>query len=111
MNLGKVMNRRCIVLGLFYAAIRASAATCDGAVGEWKWFNGGSVTFTSQNVVLMNGKAEGQWSCSDPARALITVRWKGGFVDNLTVSANRMTGKNQQGVLVSADRKPAAPHK
>lgn len=93
------------------APASALAAGCDGAVGDWKWFNGGVVTLTQQKTVLMNGKAEGKWVCSDPNRAALVVRWNAGFVDTLTVNANRMTGKNQQNVPISAERKMTVPHK
>jgi hypothetical protein len=96
---------------LLLAPVLAFAANCDGAVGDWKWFNGGTVTLTQQKTVLMNGKPEGKWTCSDPNKNTVVLRWNGGFVDNLTVAANRMSGKNQQGVTVSADRKTAVARK
>ena len=102
------MHRLLVLLVL---PIASQAAGCDAAIGEWKWFNGGSVMLTPQKTVLMNGKPEGRWECSDPNRGTTMVRWKGGFVDSLNVAGNRMTGKNQQGVSVSAERKNASPHK
>ena len=97
---------------LFFVATAVTlGANCDGAVGEWKWFNGGTVVLTPQKTVSMNGKVEGKWTCSDPNRNGLVVRWNGGFVDTMMVNGNRMTGKNQQGVAVSADRKAAAGHK
>lgn len=92
---------------LFALPVLVHAAGCDAAIGDWKWFNGGTATLTAQKTVLMNGKQEGRWECSDANKAITVVRWKGGFVDTLSVAGNRMTGKNQQGISVSADRKGA----
>lgn len=100
------MNRTILLL-LFLTPASALAAGCDAAVGEWRWFNGGNVTLTPQKSVLMNGKAAGKWDCVDPKRTATVLRWNAGFVDNVTVSGNRMTGKNQNGVPISADRKIA----
>ena len=108
-NLVSKMNSVNKTLGfLLFLPGLALAANCESAVGDWKWFNGGTVTLTRQQAVLMNGKGEGKWTCSDPNRTAVVVRWNGGFVDNLTVNANRMTGKNQQGVPISAARKSTA---
>jgi hypothetical protein len=96
---------RALVTLLFLARGLSAATGCDAAIGDWRWFNGGTVTMTQQKTVLMNSKAEGKWTCSDAARGAIVVRWNGGFIDNMTVAGNRMAGKNQQGVAVSADRK------
>ncbi len=104
------MNR-VVLLSVFMLPALVQAAGCDASVGTWKWFNGGSVTLTPQKTVLMNGKPEGKWDCTDPKRGLTTVRWNAGFVDTLTVDGNRMTGKNQQGIPISADRKPQSSHK
>ena len=93
-------------LTLFFALQAISlAAGCDAALGSWKWFNGGSVTLTPQKTLLMNGKPEGKWDCSDPKRGVTVLRWNGGFVDTVTITGNKMTGKNQQGNPVSAVKK------
>ncbi|MCU1261309.1 MAG: exported protein of unknown function [Bryobacterales bacterium] len=102
---------RAILTLLLLSSASAAAAGCDAAIGDWRWFNGGSVTITQQKTVLMNGKAAGKWDCADPKRGATVVRWDAGFVDNLTVAGNRMTGKNQQGVPVSADRKTTTARK
>ncbi len=99
------------LLLLFVLPSLSYAAGCDTAIGQWKWFNGGSVTLTPQKAVMVNGKPEGRWECSDPNKGTTIVRWKGGFVDYVNVAGNRMTGKNQQGVAVSADRQTAPPRK
>ncbi len=108
-NKKQTLNRALIYLFLTPASV--FAANCDGALGEWKWFNGGTVTLTPQKTVLMNGKAEGKWTCSDPNHDALVVRWNAGFIDNLAAAGGRLTGKNQQGVPISASRKPAAAHK
>jgi hypothetical protein len=96
---------------LLLAPVSAFAANCDGVAGDWKWFNGSTVTLTQQKTVLKNGKPEGKWTCSDPTKNIVVVTWNGGFVDNLTLAANRLTGKNQQGATITADRKTAVAHK
>ena len=89
----------------------AQAAGCEASIGDWKWFNGGSVTLTKEKTLLMNGKPEGKWECADQKRGATILRWNGGFVDTVTVTGNRMTGKNQQGAPVSADRKTSPARK
>ena len=95
------------------AGIPAFAAGCDAAVGEWKWFNGGTVTLQPNQGLLYDGKASGKWECTNGARGALTLRWNAGFVDTMTVSGDRMSGKNQKGVVVTATRrgKAAVPHK
>lgn len=98
---------------LILAALPVFGAGCDAALGEWKWFNGGVVTFQQKNVLLYNGKPSGSWECTNATRGALTLRWTAGFVDTITVTGDRMAGKNQKGVVVSATRrtgKPAAGH-
>ena len=104
------MIRLILLCGLGLPGM-AGAAGCDASIGVWKWFNGGSVTLTPQKTVLMNGKPAGKWECADANKGTTVIRWTAGFVDTVTVGGNRMTGKNQQGVAVSADRQTAPSHK
>src|SRR5438132_342799 len=75
-------------------------AGCDAAVGEWTWFNGGVRTIRQNQTIEINGKPAGKWECTNAGRGVVTLRWNAGFVDTLTVTGDRMSGKNQQGVVV-----------
>ncbi|MGI8743488.1 MAG: hypothetical protein ACR2NN_13145 [Bryobacteraceae bacterium] len=94
---------------LFLIGVPAFGAGCEAAIGEWKWFNGGAITLQANNILISNGKAEGKWECTNASKGAITLRWKAGFVDTLTVSGDRMSGKNQHGTVVSATRRVIKP--
>lgn len=87
----------------------AFGAACDAAIGDWRWFNGGIVTFQPNKTLLYDGKAGGKWDCTDPAKAGLTLRWNAGFIDTMTVTGDKMTGKNQRGTVVTATRRVAKP--
>ena len=66
---------------------RAYAASCDAIVGEWTWFTGGVVTINANGTVVHEPGNDGTWSCTDPARGVVTLRWRlGGYVNILAVS-------------------------
>lgn len=82
----------------------AYGAGCESAVGEWKWFNGGNVTLQQNQTIVVGGKLAGKWECTNPARAVLTMRWNAGFIDVMTVAGDRISGKNQHGAIVSGTR-------
>lgn len=94
---------------LFLIGIPAFGAGCEAVLGDWKWFNNGIVTFQANNTLLYDGKAGGKWECTNAAKGAVTLRWNAGFVDTMTVAGDRMSGKNQKGIAVSATRRPAKP--
>lgn len=100
----RLKNPICLLPLLFSAP--AFAAGCDAAVGDWKWFNGGVISIQQNQTVMAGGKPAGRWECSNAARSLLTLRWDYKYVDTLTVTGDRIIGKNQQGAVVSGTRIP-----
>ena len=84
-------------------------AGCDAGVGDWKWFNGGVATIQKNQTLLRDGKLAGKWECSDAGRGVLTLRWDAGFVDVVSVSGDRLSGKNKQGVNIWGTRVNRAP--
>jgi hypothetical protein len=77
-------------------------STCGAVVGEWGWFNGGSVTISADGTTAHAGE-RGSWHC-EGRTAVIT--WNAGWVDRLRLSLDSRTlsGANQFGVPVSGTR-------
>lgn len=96
------------LLTAFLLSCPVFAAGCQSVTGDWDWFTGGVVTFASRNGVLYNGTQLGTWTCTDPARNTFTIRWTPtGYVDTITISGNRASGKNNAGVAASGTRRVA----
>ncbi|MGD0223196.1 MAG: hypothetical protein ABSF71_12730 [Terriglobia bacterium] len=91
------------------AGTNAYPAGCDGLVGTWNWFTGSVVTFRADHAILYDGNQAGKWECTDAAHGSAKLRWNAGYIDTVTLSGDRISGVNQQGVPVSGTRKPAAP--
>ncbi len=96
--------KNLIYLLPLFGSVPAFSAGCEAAVGDWKWFNGGVVSVQQNQTIAMGGKPAGKWECTNAARSLLTLRWAAGFLDTLTVTGDRMSGKNKQGVTVSGTR-------
>ena len=84
----------------------------DGLVGSWRWFNGATVTCSQDGTCTASNGFHAKWSCTDPA-GRFEIQWsrKGKnveFVDSMSLSGDgqNITGKNQFGGSVSANRKP-----
>jgi tetratricopeptide (TPR) repeat protein len=95
-----------IALGLLVCG-RAFASDCAALEGDWTWFTGAVMTLRDDHPVLANGKQAGTWQCKDTTRGAATIHWVNGFVDSISVSGDRISGKNQKGYPVSAQRKAA----
>jgi hypothetical protein len=87
-------------------------------VGQWKWFTGGVVTIYSNGKVKGSDGNYGTWTTNGSQNGFI-IHWvKNGAIDKVTITGNHITGKNQNGTVVTATRilpkKPApvvSPHK
>jgi hypothetical protein len=93
---------------LLLSGVQMFGAGCDTLKGEWNWFTGGVVTLKDDHAVLYDGKPAGRWECTDNGGSTAKLHWSSGFIDSITVSGDRISGVNQQGVPISATRKPAA---
>ncbi|MDQ2947087.1 MAG: hypothetical protein M3Y27_14285 [Acidobacteriota bacterium] len=82
----------------------AFSGACDAAIGDWKWFNGGVISIQQNQTLAVGGKPVGKWECTNAQRSLLTLRWNSAYVDTMTVSGDRISGKNQQGAAVSGTR-------
>ena len=104
----RLRNLICLLPLLLSAP--AFSAGCDAAVGDWKWFNGGVISIQQNQTLTVVGKPVGKWECTNAARSLLTLRWNSPYVDTMTVTGDRISGKNQQGAAVSGTRinKPKA---
>lgn len=98
----RLKNLICLLPLLLSAP--AIGADCDAAAGDWKWFNGGVITIQQNQTLVVGGKPAGKWECTNAARSLVTLRWNVGYVDTMTVTGDRISGKNQQGAVVSGTR-------
>ena len=89
------------------AGTNAFPIGCDGLVGTWNWFTGTAVTFRADHTILTDRNRVGTWECADPASGTAKLRWNAGFIDTVTISGNRISGTNQQGVHISGTRRSA----
>ena len=62
---------------------RVNAASCDAIVGKWTWFTGGVVTINANGTVVHEPGNDGTWSCTDPARGVVTLRVASGRLVNI----------------------------
>lgn len=93
----------------------AAADLCDRIVGDWAWFIGGKVSFsTGAGVRWMpptnaTPPAVGRWSC-EPGSGTYTVTWQNGFIDTLSLSSDgiRLGGTSSTGVSVWGRRMSGA---
>lgn len=91
----------------------ASASPCGAIVGQWRWFTGGVVTINPDGTMVYAGANDGVWTCTDPSRNAVTLRWRqGGFVNRLVLSADgtRLSSTDTSQSYVSAKRIGAASH-
>jgi hypothetical protein len=99
----------------FAAAGSAADAACDRIVGDWAWFIGGKVTFSSGARVrwtpAISGMppAVGTWNCA-PGSGVYTVIWQNGFIDTLNLSPDgaKLSGTSSTGIPVSGQRTSGA---
>lgn len=111
-TLGLPLLLAIAVCGCSDATGDASAATCNNVVGEYKWFIGGKVAFSSRGTVRWMPAvasippATGTWTCSDFGTYKVT--WENGFVDTLNLSADGSTlsGLSSTGIAVTGTRGP-----
>jgi hypothetical protein len=81
----------------------------DPLVGDWKWFTGTVVSFSSKGEAVNSNGHKGTWERL-PTRVSdyqYTINWEGGrFVDTVTLSKDRksIAGSNQLGGSITADR-------
>ncbi|MGA8259028.1 MAG: tetratricopeptide repeat protein [Arenicellales bacterium] len=89
----------------------AAAGVCDGVLGKWDWFNGGTVTFSEDKRAAFDPGStglphgHGTWTC-DAASGIYSITWAPGFVDTFTLSAdgNTLSGRNTTGIQISGTR-------
>lgn len=78
----------------------------DPVVGAWRWFNGTTVMVNANGTVQDSLANHGTWVYDEGGRAYV-LRWKiGGWVDTmrLSVGADKLEGRNQQGARVHGTR-------
>ncbi len=86
-----------------------SELACDRIVGDWAWFLGGTVNFTSKSRVRWQppggSPATGTWTCV-PGTGKYIVTWENGFIDTLDLNADgtQLSGVSSTGVAVSGRR-------
>ena len=84
----------------------------DPIVGRWQWFNGQVMVFDPGATV--NGETQNRWRLADPRERKYEVRWAAGrFVDTLVLAPDgkRLSGQNQEGVRVTAERLAPVPRR
>ena len=93
-----------LCLFLPFSVLPVFGAGCEAAVGQWQWFNGGVISIQPNQTIVAGGKPAGKWECTNAGRGNVTMRWSVGYIDILTVTGDRLSGKNQQGAAVSGTR-------
>ena len=88
-------------------------ARCNAIVGRWRWFNGINVDFFSNGLwKAVNQEGAGRWFCEKSkfhggvTGSVVVIPDRGKWQDTVRVSTDgkSLSGKNQQGVRVSATR-------
>jgi hypothetical protein len=77
---------------------------CDDYLGNWYWFTGTIVTFTADHRISSGGRPVGTWECSEPQKHAATLRWDSHFIDHVTLTRDQISGVNQAGYKVWANR-------
>jgi len=73
---------------LLIVSVLPAAGACDGFVGRWMWFVGGEVTASANGAFVQRSGNSGTWTCTDAARGIVTMRWKNGFVNTMSISVD-----------------------
>lgn len=94
----------------FVETMAINAAGCEGIIGQWRWFNGATVTCSDEGTCTATNGFSGPWRCLD-ASGKFEIRWGRGeqqamYIDTLHLSMDetQLTGKNQLGAGLSASR-------
>ncbi len=85
---------------------RMLPAACNDIIGRWRWFTGRSVDFFANNRwKTLDGRDGGTWQCN-PDGSIVVTPDRGTWQDTVTIAGdgNSLSGKNQNGVSVSATR-------
>ena len=92
------------------AGSAGSRAGCAAVVGTWRWMNGAEVSCLADGSCTASNGFSGVWRCLDPS-GRFEIQWArpgqpSQFVDSVDISADgrRLSGRNQYGVGVSAER-------
>ena len=83
-----------------------SQPKCDDIVGNWKWFVGPQLTIKADHT-FSNGENSGNWESKNAPERRYVLRWDvGGFVDEVTLSADgkKLAGTNNNKNGVSGER-------
>ena len=106
------------VLALGFAAVPGSSAAgngaCERVLGEWHWFDNGTVTFTSDRKAVWRSPLIGEightanWQCETRTGA-VTLPWTNGFTDVMTLSLDgrSLQGRKLLGITVDDVRETA----
>jgi hypothetical protein len=76
---------------------------CSQVIGDWAWDTRAfPATIYKDGKVVANDNTQeirAKWTCINPTKGQIVVRWNTGFTDTLTLSSdnNRLTGANDKG--------------
>jgi hypothetical protein len=108
------MTRLLVVAFLLIAPlIQESQPRCDDVVGNWKWFVGPQLTIKADHT-FSNGENSGNWELKNASERKYILRWDvGGFVDEVTLSADgkKLVGTNNNKNSVSGERAGACQAK
>ena len=90
------------------SAIAADPTSADPIVGRWRWFNNRIYVFNADGTTTPN---EGRWTCVSPNQIprKYVIDWKEELnIDTLYLerSGAKLSGKNQKGRHITADRLP-----
>ena len=92
-----------VSIGVFKTALGAESN--DPITGQWKWFTEETKTFHADGSIAKDGT----WRCVNPGgipRKYVIVWSEGKYVDTVVLGndGNHLSGKNDEGVEVSAER-------
>ena len=102
------MMRSMVFALILFAPFLApqSQQKCSDIVGTWKWFVGPQLSINADHS-FSNGENSGNWELISATERKYTLRWDvGGFVDQVTLSADgkTLTGTNSSQNKVSGER-------
>ena len=91
------------------SAATSTSASGEPLVGEWRWFNGATISVRANGTLQGTNNQRGKWVREPNNRYVLT--WDEGWIDRVLLSADnrKLQGSNQNGTQISAERIGNAP--
>ncbi len=107
----QLFDMRAVSSGNGYGPSTSTATSSSGEplVGEWRWFNGATISVRSNGTLQGTNNQRGKWTREQNNRYVLT--WDEGWIDRVLLSPDnrKLQGSNQNGTQISAERIGNAP--